>query len=119
VPESVSSPEIPAQAFWWRALLVCLGVAYIGAPFSELGPLAVRPFIFIAILSFFATFALASRELGVIQGQRQQGYYSRTQRSHRAIAWAVIIVGLTAMLLGIAVVAAVAIGLGHSDVPTG
>jgi hypothetical protein len=98
---------------------VCVGVAYIGAPLSEVGPKAIRPLVFAAMLSYFATFVLASRELGVIQGERQQGYYSSTQRSHRAIAWTIIVVGLVAVLLAFAVVMAVAIGLGHSDVPTG
>jgi hypothetical protein len=63
---------------------VCVGVAYIGAPLSEVGPKAIRPLVFAAMLSYFASFVLASRELGVIQGERQQGYYSSTQRSHRA-----------------------------------
>jgi hypothetical protein len=35
------------------------------------------------------------------------------------IAWTIIVVGLVAVLLAFAVVMAVAIGLGHSDVPTG
>src|SRR5580658_8216657 len=97
--EVASSSEIRTRSFWWRALLVCAGVGYIGLPLSELGPRAIRPLVFVATISYFATFVLASRELGVIQGERQQGYYSRAQGLHRAIAWVLIVLGAGARLL--------------------
>jgi fatty acid desaturase len=98
---------------------VCAGVTYMGWPLSELGPRVIRPPVFLATLSYFATFVLASRELGVIQGQRQQGYYSKTQRRHRAIAWMIIAIGASALLLGIGIgiVILLAIGLRHSNIP--
>jgi uncharacterized membrane protein YfcA len=117
MPKAISSSEVRVSAFWWRSLLVCAGVAYIGWPLSELGPRAIRPLVFLATLSYFATFVLASRELGVIQGERRQGYYSKAQRRHRAIAWMIIAVGVSALLLGIGFMILVAIGLGHSDIP--
>ncbi len=93
------------------------GLAYVGLPVAELGPRAIRPLVFIAVFSYCATFPLASRELGVIQGERRHGFYTSGQRSHRAIAWTIIAAGIFGVVLMFAAVIVIAIGLGHSDVP--
>jgi hypothetical protein len=63
------------------------------------------------------TFPLASRELGLIQGERRRGVFSAAQRSHRAVAWTIIALGVLVILLAIAALIVIAIGLRHSDVP--
>jgi hypothetical protein len=114
-----SSYGVRGSSFWWRALLVCSGVGYIGLPLSELGPRTIHPLVSVATLSYLMTFVLASRELGVIKGQRQAGYDSSAPRWHRMVPWSIIVIGAVAILVGLGILILVALALGRSNVPTG